>query len=43
MEAITSALASIDWVVVAQLASVALVLLSGPLVIFLLSASGGDL
>lgn len=38
-----SSLGSINWEVVAQLTFVALIMLSGPVVIFVLAFRGGDL
>lgn len=38
-----SGLGNINWEVIAQLTLVALIMLSGPVVIFVLAARGGDL
>ncbi|KPQ32732.1 MULTISPECIES: photosystem II reaction center protein Ycf12/Psb30 [Cyanophyceae] len=43
MEALTSALTSINWEPIFQLTFVGLILVSGPVVIFLLAFRGGDL
>lgn len=43
MEALTSFLGSINYEVIFQLTFVALIMISGPVVIFLLAARGGDL
>ncbi|HEY9623445.1 MAG TPA: photosystem II reaction center protein Ycf12 [Crinalium sp.] len=43
MEAITSALGSINWEAIAQLTLVALIMIAGPVVIFVLAFRGGDL
>ncbi|MEB3337830.1 MAG: photosystem II reaction center protein Ycf12 [Leptolyngbyaceae bacterium] len=38
-----SGLSSLNWEAIAQLTFVALIMLSGPVVIFVLAARGGDL
>ncbi|TAF49424.1 MAG: photosystem II reaction center protein Ycf12 [Oscillatoriales cyanobacterium] len=43
MEALTSALSSINWEVIAQLTFVGLIILAGPIVVGLLALRGGDL
>ncbi len=43
MEAIGSVLGGINWEAIAQLTLVAMIMLSGPIVIFVLAARGGDL
>ncbi|MDR9404243.1 MAG: photosystem II reaction center protein Ycf12 [Halothece sp. Uz-M2-17] len=43
MEALTSFLGNVNYEVIFQLTFVALIMISGPVVIFLLAARGGDL
>lgn len=43
MEALTSVLGSLNYEVIFQLTFVALIMISGPVVIFLLAVRGGDL
>lgn len=43
MDAIFNIVGSINWEVVAQLTMLALIVLAGPAVIFVLAARGGDL
>lgn len=43
MDLLTDLVSGVNWIVVLQLASLALVVISGPLVIFLLAARGGDM
>jgi Photosystem II complex subunit Ycf12 len=43
MEAITSVLSSINWEAIAQLTLVGLIMIAGPVVIFVLAFRGGDL
>ncbi|MEC4983074.1 MAG: photosystem II reaction center protein Ycf12 [Oscillatoria sp. PMC 1068.18] len=43
MNFITSAFTSVNWEVIFQLLFVSLIMVSGPVVIFLLAARGGDL
>lgn len=43
MEALTSALTSVNWEPILQLSFVGLIILAGPAVIFLLAFRGGDL
>jgi len=43
MEFITELIGGINWETIAQLTLVGLIIIAGPLVIFLLAARGGDL
>ncbi|AFZ51214.1 photosystem II reaction center protein Ycf12/Psb30 [Dactylococcopsis salina] len=43
MEALTSFLGNVNYEVIFQLTFVALIMISGPIVIFLLAVRGGDL
>ncbi|NES97862.1 MAG: photosystem II reaction center protein Ycf12 [Desertifilum sp. SIO1I2] len=43
MDFITNAVGSVNWEVIAQLTMLALIVIAGPVVIFLLAARGGDL
>lgn len=43
MDFLTSAVGNVNWEAIAQLTFVALIMLSGPVVIFLLAFRGGDL
>lgn len=43
LEAITNTITGINWEAIAQLTLVGLIMLSGPVVIFVLAARGGDL
>jgi hypothetical protein len=43
MEALTSAISEINWQVIFQLTFLALIVLSGPIVVGLLALRGGDL
>ncbi|MCW6038138.1 photosystem II reaction center protein Ycf12 [Spirulina subsalsa FACHB-351] len=43
MDFITSAVGSVNWELIFQLTFVALIMIAGPVVIFLLAFNGGDL
>ena len=43
MEALTSVISGVNWEAIAQLTLVSLIMISGPIVIFVLAARGGDL
>ncbi|MBD2313513.1 photosystem II reaction center protein Ycf12 [Desertifilum sp. FACHB-1129] len=43
MDFITNIVGSVNWEVIAQLTMLALIVIAGPVVIFLLAARGGDL
>ena len=43
MDAITSAIGSVNWEAIVQLTLVAMIMLAGPAVIFVLAFRGGDL
>jgi hypothetical protein len=43
MDAITSAIGSVNWEAIAQLTLVGMIMLAGPAVIFVLAFRGGDL
>jgi len=43
MEALTSVFSGINWEAIVQLTLVAMIMISGPIVIFLLAFRGGDL
>jgi len=43
MDFLTSFINSVNWEVIAQLTFIGLILVSGPIVIFLLAVRGGDL
>ncbi len=43
MEALTSVFSGINWEVITQLTLVALIMIAGPVVIFVLAVRGGDL
>lgn len=43
MDFITNTIGSINWEVIAQLTMLALIVIAGPMVIFLLAARGGDM
>ncbi len=43
MDFVTSALSSINFQLIFQLTCLALIVISGPVIIFLLSAGGGDM
>ncbi|MCS6813802.1 MAG: photosystem II reaction center protein Ycf12 [Cyanobacteria bacterium] len=43
MEFFTNFISAVNWEVIAQLTFVSLIMLSGPVVIFLLAVRGGDL
>lgn len=43
MEALTDTLGSINWLVIGQLTTLALLVIAGPLIVFILAFRGGDL
>jgi hypothetical protein len=43
MEALTSILTNVNWEAIAQLTLVSMIMIAGPLVIFVLAFRGGDL
>ncbi|HEY9817721.1 MAG: photosystem II reaction center protein Ycf12 [Leptolyngbya sp. DLM2.Bin15] len=43
MEALTSIIGGVNWEAIAQLTLVGMIMIAGPVVIFVLAARGGDL